>query len=176
MISRKRLSCTRDGCDYNRYRDKLCAGHWLEGNPSPLRQRPARKARPVRQRIPRKVPGHPVKGVTPETKAVVLARCGGRCEACGRPLNGRADFHHRQRRREGRHGPSNVVALHPSCHTVAVEAVHQRPTWAKERGLIVSSWADPAYEVLVLPDGRRVRLDDELASYQPPPDGVPYAA
>lgn len=99
-------------------------------------------------------------GVTTETRAVVLARCAGRCEACGKDLDrGGVDLHHRQRRRGGDHSPVNLVALHPACHTVAPEAVHQRPAWARERGLIVRSTDDPAVTPLVLPSGRRVLLD-----------------
>lgn len=102
----------------------------------------------------------PKPGVTPETRALVLTRCGGRCEACGKNLErGGVDLHHRQRRRGGDHSPANLVALHPSCHTVAPEAVHQRPAWAREQGLIVHSTDDPAITPLMLPSGRRVLLD-----------------
>lgn len=110
----------------------------------------------------------PKPGVTAETRAIVLARCGGRCEACGEPL-GRSgvDIHHRQRRRGGDHSPANLVALHPSCHTVAPQAVHQRPAWARERGLIVRSTGDPAATPLTLPSGRRVLLGDTYTDAAP---------
>lgn len=98
-------------------------------------------------------------GVTAKTRAIVLARCAGRCEACGKLLGqSGVDLHHRQRRRSGDHSPANLVALHPTCHTIAPEAVHQRPAWARERGLIVRSTDDPAMTPLVLPSGRRVLL------------------
>ena len=85
-------------------------------------------------------------GVTSETRLAVLARCGGLCEACGGDLErgGGVHMHHRQRRRTGDHSLANLVALHPDCHVVAPQAVHQRPEWATERGLIVRSTDDPA--------------------------------
>lgn len=173
MISRNRRSCKRDDCDYQRYRKGLCAGHWLEENPPVRPRRTARpKPGPAASRPARR---DKAEEITPATKAVVLERCGGRCEACGELLAGRVHYHHRQRRQDGGHAASNVVALHPDCHVVAPQAVHQRPAWARERGLIVPTWADPASTVLVLASGRRVALDDG-AAYQPPPDGVLYAA
>jgi hypothetical protein len=107
-------------------------------------------------------------GVTPETRAIVLARCGGRCEACGKPLGqSGVDLHHRQRRRGGDHSPANLVALHPSCHTITPESVHQRPAWARERGLIVRSTEDPATTPLALSSGRRVLLGESYADAPP---------
>lgn len=107
-------------------------------------------------------------GVTTETRAIVLARCGGRCEACGKPL-GRSgvDIHHRQRRRGGDHSPANLVALHPDCHTIDPKAVHQRPAWARGRGLIVRSTDDPATTPLTLPSGRRVLLGENYTDAPP---------
>jgi hypothetical protein len=117
----------------------------------------------------------PRDGIPAEVQGIVLVRSGGRCEACGELLRGRLHMHHRLRRRDGLHVASNLVSLHPDCHVVAPQAVHQRPTWAKERGLIVPFWAEPAETVLVLSSGRRVLLDDD-GNYQPPLDGVLYAA
>lgn len=125
-------------------------------NKPPAARKPAKPAKP---------------GVTTETRTIVLARCGGRCEACGKPLGqSGVDMHHRQGRRWRNHSPANLVALHDTCHTVAPEAVHQRPAWARERGLIVRSTEDPAATPLTLPSGRRVLLGE---SYE---DAPPIAA
>jgi 5-methylcytosine-specific restriction endonuclease McrA len=121
------------------------------------------KERPVRA-----VSGPAKPGVTQDTRMVVLARCGGRCEACGREFRDvTPDLHHRQSRARGDHSPANLVALHPKCHTIAPEAVHQRPAWARERGLIVLSTEDPAATPLALPSGRRVWLDPVNPFYLP---------
>lgn len=83
------------------------------------------------------------------------ARQGGLCAACWLALAGRAEAHHRQRRRESVAGwcPCNVVLLHPRCHTqgtAAAPAVHDRPTWAKSLGLIVPAWDDPRTRLLTV--------------------------
>lgn len=91
---------------------------------------------------------------------LLWARCRDRCEACGQPLGGRMERHHRQRRAVGGDRLSNLVALHPQpgCHA----DVHAHPEKSRERGLIVSSYApDPALVPLVLPDGTAWLLDDE---------------
>lgn len=68
----------------------------------------------------------------------------GTCLACHAGMRPDAmHAHHRMRRRDLGWCPCNVVGLHPNCHVVAPEAVHQRPTWARERGLIVPTWDDP---------------------------------
>lgn len=119
------------------------------------RQRQAAKAR--REHDP---------GVTEDTRAQLLARCRGRCEACGRDLErGGVHVHHRKRRRDGGHTLDNLVVLHPTCHVVAPEAVHQRPAWARELGLIVRASADPASTPLTLPDGRTVLLSPDTPAY-----------
>lgn len=101
-------------------------------------------------------------------RAVVLARCRGLCEACGKALgDAPVHMHHRKKRTRRNHVACNIVALHPTCHVLAPEAVHQRPTWAAERGLIVRAGEDPDTKPLTLPTGRRVLLDPTLPCYQP---------
>lgn len=86
---------------------------------------------------------------TPATaREVVLERQHGTCLACHAGMHAdRAHLHHRQRRRELDRDqlwcPCTLVALHPDCHVVAPQAVHQRPSWAREAGLIVAPWLDP---------------------------------
>lgn len=94
-------------------------------------------------------------------RVAVLARAAGCCEACGKALgSGPVHLHHRQKRNGRNHTVENLVALHPTCHVVAPEAVHQRPTWAKSRGLILLAHHFPAEEPLTMPDGRRVLLGE----------------
>lgn len=68
----------------------------------------------------------------------------GMCLAChGGLRTGEGALHHRVRRRDLGWCACNVVLLHAECHTNAPQAVHQRPEWARARGLIVPSWTDP---------------------------------
>lgn len=73
------------------------------------------------------------KGTEIPTRArrAVSARSGDACERCG----GRAaQIHHRQRRREGGHGLSNLVHLCYTCH----RQVHAEPDRARAEGFIVT--------------------------------------
>jgi hypothetical protein len=100
--------------------------------------------------------------IPPAVRAAVLVRAAGCCEACGKALGeGPVHLHHRQKRNGRNHTVENLVALHPTCHVIAPEAVHQRPIWAKQRGLILLAHHDPAVEPLTMPDGRRVLLGEE---------------
>lgn len=103
-----------------------------------------------------------------EVRRIVLARSQGKCEACGRDLgNGPSHMHHRKKRTRLNHTPDNIVVLHPTCHVLAPEAVHQRPAWAAERGLIVRRGGDPATTPLQMADGERVLLDPVEPAYLP---------
>ena len=63
-----------------------------------------------------------------------------RCGAAGR------EIHHRQRRRDGGHGLENMVLLCRACHRWA----HANPTQAREKGFIVSAFAEEIAEVPVV--------------------------
>lgn len=77
-------------------------------------------------------------------RETVLERQGGMCASCWTGVRpDEAHAHHRQRRRDLGWCPCNVVILHGDCHVIAPGAVHQRPAWARERGLIVPTWDDP---------------------------------
>lgn len=133
------------------------------GGPIARKQAAAKTARPARKR-----PG--TDDIPLEVRRIVLARCKGRCESCGGDLgDGPTHMHHRKRRTRHNHTPDNIVALHPTCHVLAPQAVHQRPAWAAERGLIVRSGGDPASTPLLLPDGRRVLIDPAGPIYRPAP-------
>lgn len=184
MLNRAKKPCTRDGCTWPIYAKKLCAGHHREQYP-PRPRTPAKPKPPKVRKTPK--PRKPlnatrktrkastVDDVPAEVRAVVLDRCGGLCEACGRPLTLGVHLHHRLRRRDGGHTADNLVALHPECHVIAPQAVHQRPTWARQQGLIVPSWADPATTPLLLPSGQGVLLHPVQALYLPLPDDLPLA-
>jgi hypothetical protein len=104
-------------------------------------------------------------------RAVVLARCKGLCEACGGTLAGApVHMHHRKKRTKRNHVACNIVALHPACHVIAPGAVHQEPTWAEQRGLIVLAGEDPAVKPLTMPNGDLVLLDPVEPAYLPLPE------
>jgi len=66
--------------------------------------------------------------------------------ACGHRLGDQGVVHHRQAKGMGgkrppeHDRPPNTFVLHYACH----KAVHANPAAAREAGLIVSNWADPA--------------------------------
>lgn len=84
-------------------------------------------------------------------RETVLRRARGRCESCGRRLDiDTLHFHHRKARSAGRDdSPSNGLALCARCHGWT----HGHVTAAREAGLIVPSWNDPAEVPVVLRDG-----------------------
>lgn len=91
--------------------------------------------------------GH-VRHTAASARAVVLERQYGTCLACHTGMHpATAHVHHRKRRRDLAADelwcPCVLVALHPDCHVIAPQAVHQRPAWAVDAGLIVPSHADP---------------------------------
>lgn len=89
-------------------------------------------------------------------------RCRGRCEHCGRELNGRMERHHRQRRRDGGDRLSNLIALLPECHA----EVHMHPQLSREHGWIVSAFTSDLASVPLLQWGSQlVLLDDEGHAY-----------
>jgi hypothetical protein len=73
-----------------------------------------------------------------EATALMLVRCRHLCERCNRPLMGRMERHHRTRRRDGGDRLSNLLALHPGCHTYITE----HPEEAKANGWIVPALSD----------------------------------
>lgn len=88
----------------------------------------------------------------PKLRAACWERAHGRCEVDGLPLDpGRWDCHHRQLRTAG--GPDclcNVLALHPTCHTVAPLSVHQEPRRSTQRGLMVGRYDLEPFDVPAL--------------------------
>lgn len=101
---------------------------------------------------------------------VLLARCGSRCERCGRDLGNELERHHRQRREVGGDRLSNLIALHSACHIW----IHAHPDEARAQGWIVSSNGpiggapNPELVPVRLPDGYLWLLADD-GSKQPAP-------
>jgi hypothetical protein len=113
--------------------------------------------------------------IPPAVRAAVLERAAGLCECCGKTLEGYPTHCHHRIRRNGRnHTLDNLVVLRSICHVITPESVHQRPTWAKSRGLIVPTGMDPATTPLTLPSGKLVLLDPVEPVYLPAL-GAPYA-
>lgn len=109
----------------------------------------------------------------PELRRLVFLRAGGRCDACGRPLPADGwEAHHRQlRSRAGADTLENLVALCRDCH---VPYVHAHPAEATERGLMVSTYEDPANVPvrrgdgrLYMPDGRHWRRINDTGETTP---------
>lgn len=91
---------------------------------------------------------------------LAYARSGGYCESCGTPVDpNNWAFHHRKlKSRGGKDTIENALVLHHHCHNVSFGSVHQNPTDATRRGLMVSSWDDPATTPVTLDGGRVVLL------------------
>lgn len=84
-------------------------------------------------------------------------RAAGYCEACGLPLTGDEQRHHRQARGMGgdRREPNDtldtVILVHARCHS----RIHAHPERARELGLIVAQGTDPATVPVCLSVGLR---------------------
>jgi hypothetical protein len=95
-------------------------------------------------------------------REIVLRRCDGYCEKCGIPLSADFALHHRKlKSRGGKNDVTNLVALHHNCHNMGTESVHMKPEEATRRGLMVSSWDDPASVPVTLDDGSSVLLTED---------------
>ena len=102
-----------------------------------------------------------MKGFPLDVRQAVHTRAEGRCENCW-SLVGGLQYHHRRPRgmgssiRAGTNTAANCLLLCRSCH----ESVERHRTYARQRGLLVSQWANPA-EVPVYRLGQWVVLDDQ---------------
>lgn len=111
---------------------------------TPLTRNRTKRIRPLRR-----------KTMEPGLRRLVYLRANGRCDCCGAPLHPDAwDAHHRQlRARGGKDTLANLIALRHDHHMWA----HEHPAEAKERGLMVSAYANPE-DVPVLLHGTRWSL------------------
>lgn len=92
---------------------------------------------------------------------LVIQRAGGYCEKCGRPASESMALHHRKlRSRGGKDSVSNLIYVHHGCHNLNSDSIHSQPSYATDKGWMVSSWDDPATSPMVLPDGRLVILGE----------------
>lgn len=98
-----------------------------------------------------------------DANALLYARAGGRCECCDVALSGRAERHHRQRRRDGGDRLANLLLLAPECHAW----VTTHPAVALDRGLIVSAHAADPAQVPVLWRGAVWSLLDDAGGRVP---------
>lgn len=90
--------------------------------------------------------------VTPEVRAQVHARSGGKCEArFSVACSGEGQhLHHRKLRRHGDHRAVALLDTCWNCHTAAPDSIHRDTKRAVKQGMLVPSWNDPA-EVPVVP-------------------------
>jgi 5-methylcytosine-specific restriction enzyme A len=109
-------------------------------------------------------------GVTPDTRAVVLARADGRCERCGKFPDTYSLHHRRPRgmggvsgdRAEVTNSPANLIVLCGSatsagdCHPW----VESNRLAANELGLLLFQHQDPRTEPVTLHVGRVLLTDD----------------
>ena len=72
-----------------------------------------------------------------KVRKLIHERDNGQCKRCG--MRG-SEIHHRKRRRDGGHRPSNLVLLCHQCHAY----VTAHPEDAVKFGWIVPTWAEPA--------------------------------
>lgn len=122
---------------------------WLNNTPTeaPTAPRKPRQADPV----------------TPATRAIVRGRSGGVCEleGCDSPAT---HVHHRQLRRHGRHGASNLLHTCGPCHT----RIHGHVRYSMDVGWIVSAYDEPLLREALI-NGDWVWLgEDGTLTHRPP--------
>lgn len=102
------------------------------------------------------------KTLSSNARRLLYERTGGWCEWCGTHLwEDTFDAHHRRlRSRGGSWALSNLVAVHPWCHTNQPKSIHMQPRLAKVRGFMVSAWSEPDSIPVELPTGLYWLLDD----------------
>lgn len=94
---------------------------------------------------------------------LLLARCGSRCEKCGQPLGDRLERHHRLKRREGGDRLSNLMALHPECHSW----ITRNPAEAYDHGWMVPFRLDPGETPVLIGGNMWVLHDDGTRTPEP---------
>jgi 5-methylcytosine-specific restriction protein A len=102
-------------------------------------------------------------------REVLWSRCDGFCEVSGRALDFETfDAHHRRLKgmggtsREDTDLPGNLLALDPEVHNGAPWSVHQRTSWSRPRGYLLSTSVEIAAEEPLLYRGKTwMILDDE---------------
>lgn len=102
------------------------------------------------------------KRLTAAARALLYERSGGRCEWCGEGMHEEwFDAHHRRlRSRGGTWALSNLLAVHPVCHTNQPGSIHMQPKEASRRGAMLSSWQDPALAIVWI-GGAMYQLTDD---------------
>lgn len=98
------------------------------------------------------------------TRTVIIKRAGGQCElGCGRRGS---HAHHRQLRRGGNHGASNLLWIDLLCH----RRIHGHVAESEAAGWLVSQYTDPAAQAVALGGAWWLLADDgSKAETVPPP-------
>ena len=147
----------------------------MESNDEP-RRRPLKRGKPMKRSelAPRAQPKRSRRstGPTASVRETVMRRAGGRCERCGKALNGPHSVHHRQPRGMG--GPSNPEVNNPSnllvlCGTGTTGChgwIESNREYATLRGFLVPRPLHPADTPVQLHDTRWVTLDP-AGTYNP---------
>lgn len=92
---------------------------------------------------------------------LVVQRAAGYCEKCGRPASESMALHHRKlKSRGGKDAVANLIWVHHGCHNMSTDSIHANPSFATEKGWMVSSWEEPDQAPMALPDGRIVLLQE----------------
>ena len=93
---------------------------------------------------------------------IVEKRAGNYCESCGGRAQESMALHHRKlKSRGGLDTPANLIRVHHGCHNLDTDSIHANPSWATDKGFMVSSWKEPEQTPMVYPDGRIVLLDND---------------
>lgn len=97
-----------------------------------------------------------------EVVEIVARRAGNYCEACGGVAQESMALHHRKlKSRGGKDTAANLIRVHHKCHNLGTASIHSNPTWATEKGFMVSSWQEPEQAPMVLPTGQIVLLRND---------------
>ena len=92
---------------------------------------------------------------------IVEQRAGNFCESCGGRAQESMALHHRKlKSRGGKDTPANLIRVHHGCHNLGTDSIHTNPSWADDKGFMVSSWREPEQTPMFYPDGRIVLLDN----------------
>lgn len=94
------------------------------------------------------------KRLTKQARQALYERSNGFCEWCGGGLSEDwFDAHHRKlRSRGGTWALSNLLAVHPDCHTNQPASIHMNPEKANRLGAMLHGWQDPGLAVVWIND------------------------
>jgi hypothetical protein len=95
-----------------------------------------------------------VSRIPPAVVDEVLERAADHCEACGWPMAGKMDLHHRKLQSQGGgHTVVNLLWVHHRCHVLTRYSIHENPQRSYDLGHMVREAEDPSLVAV------QVRLD-----------------